>query len=146
YQVQGSKVYKTILIPTASGDVAIPPISFVYFDPSVPGYKTLKSPAMTVHVKPAPAGAAPLAATPSNSAAPQGINILNEDIRYIRTPASIKPQGPPLYQRMGYRLTNALVLLGFLVCGVLPVYRRMFLSNPDLLRFKNAKGQAEQWI
>src|SRR5208282_2100323 len=32
-QVQGSKVFKTVLIPTASGDLRVPPLSFVFFDP-----------------------------------------------------------------------------------------------------------------
>lgn len=143
YQVQGSKVFKTVLIPTTSGEPTIPSISFVYFDPEERAYKTLHSRALAVNVKPAPAGS-PSAATvyPSYGSPAPGIRMLTEDIRYIRTPTSLSSQGPPLYKRKGFRLFHLGMFLLWLGGGLFSWYRRSFLSNPTLIRFRNARARA----
>jgi hypothetical protein len=143
YRVQGSKTFKTVLIPTASGDQTLPALTFVYFDPAAGTYKTLKSKPLNVHVKPAPAGSTPPAfnSGPGNTTAP-GIKVLNQDIRYIKTPASISSQSGMLYRMRAYLGVNALAFLALVGSGLLPLYRRLFLSDPDRVRFRNARSQA----
>src|SRR5262249_13031574 len=145
YHVQGSKVFKTILIPTASGDLTIPSVSFVYFDPAAHAYKTLKSRPLTVHVAPGAAGAAApaLGNGPAGPAPWAGIKLFNEDIRYIKTPSSLFSQGPLLYRTRAYRWVNAFAFLMLFGSGMVPLYRRLFLSNPVLRRFKNARSTAK---
>jgi hypothetical protein len=147
YRVQGSKVYKTVLIPIASGDLTIPSISFVYFDPSEQIYKTLKTKPLTIQVKPGPAGSTSpsVGATPGSQAAP-GIKVLNEDIRYIKTPPSLATQGKPLHRRTSFQLMNALAFLFLIGSGLAAAYRKLFLSDPAQQRFRNARSKSNSWI
>lgn len=142
YQVRGSKVFKTVLIPTTSGDLTIPPISYVYFDPETRTYKTLTTRAFTVRVAAAPAGAnpAPIVYSPSAPQGP-GIQVLGEDIRYIKTPASLRSQADPLYRQKWVWLVNGLSFLFAAGSGLIPLYRKVFLSNPALLRFRHAREE-----
>jgi len=149
-QVSGSKVFKTVLIPIASGELTIPPVPFVFFDTGSRSYRTIKSRPLTVHVVPGAAGSAgaapnwsqaPASAGGSSTAVP-GIKLLGEDIRYIRTPGSIAQEGEPLYKRGWYRWLH-LILLGLLMLGgVARLYYRLFLSNTKLYRFRKARERA----
>ncbi len=82
----GSKVYKTVIVPRASGVFTIPPIEFSYFDVKDKTYKTIKSNAIDLEVSPsANTSAAPLS---FSSASAQGVNggveQILQDIRYIK--------------------------------------------------------------
>jgi len=145
-EVQGSKVFKTVLIPTASGDVRIPPISFVYFDPAAREYKTISSRPFTVHVTPAAAGTTTPAQTFTGPAAAPGIRMLGEDIRYIKTPSEISSQRHPLYRNRFFLALNGLLMAAAGGTGLFALYRRLFHSNQTLMRFKAAKGQAESLV
>jgi hypothetical protein len=144
YRVQGSKVYKSVLIPTASGELTVPPVSFVYFDPTARAYKTLRSQSIVVHVKPAEGGATPSIPGDRPGTAVPGIKRLNEDIHYIKTPGSITSQHGPLYRSPVYIGLNALAVLGFLGIAIIPLYRRLFLSDPVRLRFREAPRRLQQ--
>ena len=148
-QVTGSKVFKTVLIPTASGDMTIPSVPFVFFDPASHAYRTIKSRPLTIHITPGVAGGA-LPAMPAGSLSPSasnaqvapGIKLLGEDIRYIRTPQAIASQGEPLYRRAWYQWLH-LFLLGCLALGgVARLYYRFFLSDTTLYRFRKAREKA----
>ncbi len=147
YRVQGSKVFKTVLIPTASGNVSIPPVRFVYFSPEAQAYKTLHSKAVEVRVQPAAPGSAPepLPSAPGGSTAP-GIQVLNQDIHYIKTPATLISQGKPLYRSRLFLAFNLFALLGLMASACVPLYRRILLSNPKRRRFQEARKLAHQRI
>ena len=145
YHVQGSKVFKTVLIPTASGTLNIPSIPFVYFDPVARAYKTLKSKALEVRVQAAPPGSTPaplMGASAASGVPAPGIKVLNEDIRYIKTPASLANRGRPLYRSLWFLAINGLAFLILIISGTIPVYERVFLSNPARQRFREAKKEA----
>ncbi len=146
-EVRGSKVFKTVLIPTTSGDLTIPTLSYVYFDTEAKAYKTLASKAFTLKVL---AGTGPQksadpssplgpAASPSRTA---GIQRLAEDIHYIRTSEKISSQGRPLYQHAWFRWLHFFSLMGIGGFGFIRLYQRLFLSDRAAARFKNAKGTA----
>ncbi len=149
-EVAGSKVFKTVLIPTVSGELTIPSIAFAYFDPSARAYRTVRSRPVTAHVTPGSNGAAgataytppiPGAPNPEPSSTP-GIKLLGEDIRYIRAPGTITSKGEPLYRRTWYRWFH-LILLGFLALGgLVRLYYRLFMSNTALYRFRKAREQS----
>jgi hypothetical protein len=149
-QVSGSKVYKTVLIPTASGELAIPPVPFVYFDTATHAYRTLRSRPIAVHVSPGAmdttgAGAAGVGSYPSTAqplASAPGIKLLGEDIRYIRTPAEIHSEGEPLYRRAWFRILHILLASLVLLGGLARLYHRLFLSNTALHHFRRAREQA----
>ncbi len=144
--VQGSKVFKTVLIPTASGELKIPSIPFVYFDSETRSYRTISTRAFSVRILPGSGGAsaAPMlvATSPGAPPATPGIQMLGDDIRYIETPSHIADQGPPLYRRRWFLILQGLLLLG-LAAGILfKLYERLFLSDRKLWRFKTALSRA----
>lgn len=53
--VRGRKSFEITLIPTAAGDLEIPPLKFSYFDPIKGRYQTLKTPVYQIKVLPGPA-------------------------------------------------------------------------------------------
>lgn len=149
YRVSGSKVFKTVLIPTTSGDLRIPPVSFVYFDPETHAYKTLTTRAFTAHVTPGAAGAAsdirgsggqvPGGLTPSVT---PGIQRLADDIRYIRTPSNISSQHVPLYRQTWFVALHVLTFIGVLGLGLYRLVMTLFFSNERQQRFKSASARA----
>ncbi len=144
-QVQGSKVFKTVLIPTASGDLQIPAVYFVFFDSDAHAYKTIASRPLTVHVSPAgPGGAAPAAPYSSAPSSTPGIRLLGEDIRYIRTPSQLSAQGGPLYKSRLFQIFNALFLFGVIAAALYRLYSLFFLSNTALARFEQAREETEK--
>jgi hypothetical protein len=146
-EVSGSKVFKTVLIPTASGELTIPPVSFSYFDTSAHLYRSIKSHPLVIHVSPGTGGQAGVVGSgpaPSGlqpTSAP-GIKMLGEDIRYIHTPASVESQGEPLYRRAWFRWLH-IFLAGLLGLGALArLYHLLFLSDTRLYRFRRAREEA----
>ncbi len=147
--VEGSKVFKTVLIPTASGGVTIPAIPFTYFDLGERAYKTIYSKPLTIQVSPAPEGGATMASPQGASGAPligstqPGVKRLGDDIRYIHTPENIPSVGEPLYKRTWFRVLH-LMLLGLLLAGVLVrFYFRLFMSNTAFYRYRKALPRAK---
>lgn len=147
YKVQGSKVFKTVLIPTASGDVTIPPVPFTYFDPGAREYKTIQSRAITVRVSPGSGNGATMPTSGGGAmggtASGPGIQMLSEDIRYIQTPTKIFSQQPFLYKQSWFRWFHMVFLLLVGGFGLFRLYQKIFLSNTRLTRFKTARPQAQ---
>ncbi|MBW8686032.1 BatD family protein [Chitinophaga rhizophila] len=50
--LSGSRQFEYVLMPQEAGDQTIPPVEFSYFDVASNSYKTVRSEAFTVHVKP----------------------------------------------------------------------------------------------
>ena len=80
----GSKVYKTVIVPRASGNFTVPAVEFSYFDTKDKLYKTVKSNSVTLDVSPsdtvssAPITFAPGAVLNQNG----GVEQIVQDIRY----------------------------------------------------------------
>lgn len=147
YQVRGSKVFKTVLIPTASGDLTIPAIAFTFFEPESASYRTVNSRAFVVHVAPGNGTTTPSVTTPGSAMSPNdgsapGIRMLSEDIRYIKTPSQVSSLGKPLYQRRGFRWFHGLIFLLLGGFGLVRLYRHWFLSDSKLTRFRTARADA----
>ena len=78
YRVQGSKVFKTVLIPRASGKLTIPAIKYSYFNPAAKSYKTVQSKPITLNVLPGEKEEPKIIT-------PEGIKLIGTDIRHIKT-------------------------------------------------------------
>jgi len=144
-RVTGSKIYKTVLIPTASGSLVIPPVPFSYFDTAARRYQTLQSKSFTLRVTPGAGGTSSgpsvTGAAGSVSNTPQ-IQRLAEDIHYIKTPTGIVSQKPFWVHRVGFWLFQIVILLAFLIGAGVRIYQRVFLSVNPRNRFKNAAPRA----
>lgn len=82
----GSKVYKTVIVPRASGVFTIPPIEFSYFDVKSNQYKTIKSNSIDLDVSPSSAAtSAPISFSSSPAQGSNGgVERIVQDIRYIK--------------------------------------------------------------
>ncbi len=82
----GSKVYKTVIVPRASGVFTIPPIEFSYFDVKDNKYKTIKSNSIDLEVSPSSAAtSAPISFSSSSvQGSNGGVERIVQDIRYIK--------------------------------------------------------------
>ena len=92
YEVKGSKVFKTVLVPRKAGKLTISPVKYTYFDPADKKYRTISSDPITLNVAQGPKEDAGYANLPSMPQA-EGIRVFDSDIRFI------KPAGRYTYGR-----------------------------------------------
>ncbi len=110
-KTEGYKIFKTALVPAASGIYTIPSIKWSYFDPESNTYKTIHTNPITLQVSPSTKtdsgfdfGAA---ASTTN-----GFQTLGKDIAYLKT--TLRPDISVLEKVSAWRLINwiMLVILG----------------------------------
>ena len=140
--IEGSKTFKTIIVPSATGILRIPPIEYSYFDPAEKAYVVLKSQAISVTVKPGVAGssAVPYA---GNAGGLTGVKTLQSDIRFLKSaPGRAVSAGSPIGLIFWVML---LIPAGFMVMGA-GVYRLRSKADRDPLaaRVRSARAQAER--
>jgi hypothetical protein len=103
----GTRTFEYLIIPRASGDFAIDPIQFSYFNPSQRDYTTLSSEKFKLKVNKGSGS--------SSESADQGeVKYLASDIRYLmEPPLNIHPIGNGLYGKLIYWLLLMVPVLGF---------------------------------
>ena len=77
----GSVVFDYIAVPRHQGKFELPPVEFCYFDPDAREYKTVNSEAYTIEVEKGKGGGS----SASQNYSKEEIEMLNSDIRYIKT-------------------------------------------------------------
>ena len=114
-KITSTKVFKTVLVPSASGVYTIPAVKWSYFNPVSHTYKTLQTEPITLQISPASKtnsgfdfGAA--------AAAAAGIQTLGQDIAYLKTAPA--PAATPL-SRLSVWQTLNWVMLALLAASVL---------------------------
>lgn len=140
--VRGSKVFKTVLVPRASGRLRIPAIPVSYFDPARREYATAETRPLEVEVAP---GAAQAPAPAYVASSPQGgatITQLAQDIRHIHGP---RRQGPVRWAAALSRSLWLHLLLSalFLLSLGSFLHQQRLLNDPAGARFRQALGKAE---
>ncbi len=132
--VEGEKVTETVLVPKKAGSFTIPELEFSYYDYKAKTYRTIKTSAHTISVKP---GAEPEETSSNNSAGVQPVeqeevSVTGTDIRYIKTindPHLTATR--PLYKMPLYWLFNSLLFLASLALMI--VSNRRVDSQKSLL-------------
>ncbi len=118
--VAGEKTFTQVLIPNRSGDLKIPSIPFVFFDPVQGRYRTVETGALGIQVLP-----------PNTVGAGSGrhdVVALGEDILYIRTGVGAdlrRPAGSPFTGRVWVHL----IPLGAIAVGAYFRRRRQALDD-----------------
>lgn len=109
--VEGEKVTETVLVPKKAGIYTIPALEFSYFDYKAKAYRTIKTSAHRLDVKP---GAEPEEAPASPGVQPvdqEEVWITGKDIRYIKTFEDPRATAArPLYKNPIYWMINFLFL------------------------------------
>ena len=143
----GNKSIEYLAIPRAAGDYTIPELSFSYFDIQEGKYKTLSTPAYTLHVRRAPGqttdGEQVQTYTNVNK---EDIKQLGSDIRYINTaelPLIYTPEREPLSTSTILLIDMLIFLLSMLV---LLIGRKLIKDNADQMgiRYKRANKVAQK--
>jgi len=141
--VQGSKTFKAVMIPKATGKITIPAISFSFFNPETGKYQTVSSLPLELNVQQGDAAAQQMSFTPGAQAE---VTSLSEDIHYI------KENGGDVYFS---KLPGKLAALGLvnltalLLCGLAFGFEKFnALRNSDtaLLRYRKAYPAAKTRI
>ncbi len=108
--INGSKEFKVLLIPQVSGQLVIPPASFVYFNPAKNDYLIETTPEIALNVKPGALGQAEQetqmqSGTPGQPAS--GIRMIERDIRFLKT-GKVRPISQPFYRQPFFLFLNFL--------------------------------------
>ena len=83
YEVKGSKVFKTVLVPRKAGKLTSPQVKYTYFDPADKKYRTISSDPITLNVAQGPKEDTGYANLPSMPQA-EGIRVFDSDIRFMK--------------------------------------------------------------
>lgn len=147
-ELSGTRIFSKALVPLEAGELEIPPIRLVYFDPETASFKTASTGAVQLHVAPAD-GEEDLGLTESRApgAGKVQVRILASDILPIQK--GIEAVAPPPFGHRATPLWLAGVLLPpLLYLGLLVGERRRrhFASNVGLKRRKEAFGLAQKAI
>ncbi len=113
-QIRGYKVFKTVLVPVASGIYTLPAVAWSYFNPAEKAYKILKTEPIQLKVSPSTKTGAGIdfgAADPSN-----GFQTLGKDISYLKTTHA---PAPGLLARLSTWQTLNWLMLAVLALSVL---------------------------
>lgn len=145
-RVRGVKTYRTLLRPEITGNLSLPPIRYVYFDPGTNRFEQVQVPGLTLKVLPGE-GSAALPPTGGISASPEpvapGVKMVSRDIRYLKTAVPLTPAGPP-WPRWLWLAGFGLPLLG--LSGIWAWQRRrdLLVADPVYARRLAAARNARQ--
>lgn len=135
--MQGSRTYKQVLVPTQPGDLAVPAITYTYFDPTLGEYQTIGSQPILVRVSPDSSPAQLGQPTPGTTlTAANGATL-----RPMKAaPARWSASAAPLVERPAYWLLAAapLVMLGGVAAWEIG-RRRLAATDGDRQRRRSAK-------
>lgn len=143
----GNKSIEYLAIPRAAGDYTIPELSFSYFDIQEGKYKTLSTPAYTLHVRRAPGQTTDGEQVQTyTNVSKEDIKQLGSDIRYIDTaelPLIYTPEREPLSTSTILLIDMLIFLLSMLV---LLIGRKLIKDNADQMgiRYKRANKVAQK--
>jgi len=139
----GTKTIEYMAIPRFGGEFDIPEIKFSYFDIKSGTYKTLSSEAFHLQVDKGEGGEGGNAPVISNFSTQQNLNMLGEDIRYIKlTGAHFTQNKDIFFGSISYILVYVIITLLFALFFI--IYRKQLKENANiaLVRTKKANKMA----
>ena len=124
----GSMVFDYIAVPRHQGKFELPPVEFCYFDPDSKEYKTLNTEGYTIDVEKGKGSSN----TAAQNYSKEEIEMLNSDIRYIKTrkPDYINADEASLLGTSRIWLLYVIALVIFLI--LVFVFRRYTVANADV--------------
>ncbi|MBI4386179.1 MAG: protein BatD [Elusimicrobia bacterium] len=143
--VQGSKTFKTVLVPRASGRLSIPSVPFSYFDPARQSY--VRAGTQTIELEISPASAtSPAASFVASSAAAPELSAIGEDIRYIHESQRRNTVSAGLVAFGRLNTLHILPFSAFLLSLGLHLYRKKINADPAGARLRAALSNAQRSI
>jgi hypothetical protein len=139
----GTKTIEYMAIPRYGGDFEIPAVKFSYFDPQSGTYKTLASEPFSLQVDKEEGRVGETSPVVSNFSNRQNLNLLGEDIRYIKLSNARFVQNRDIFfGSITYVLSY--VVIAFLFILFFIIYRKQVKENANiaLVRTKKANKTA----
>ena len=135
--VTGNKVFEYIAVPRYKGDYEIPAVEFCYFDPESKSYKTLKTQPYQIKVAQGATRSA------SDMAAQKELELLNSDIRYIKSGAdNLQSVDELFFASASYWITLAVLFLFLIVMSIYLRIHGQNLQNAARMKGKRANSVA----
>ena len=135
-KISGSKVIEYVLVPRFKGEYTIAPILFSYFDPAKKKYITLKTNPISLSVLEGDVPTSGLLA--GSSLSKQEVELLGQDIRYIKESAEFYLIGRKLYKDWLYIFSYFFPLLGLVIAWRYSIHRNQLRGNIGLARRRKA--------
>jgi len=132
----GSKQYDYLIIPRQPGDYKIDGHVFSYFDPSTGKYATISSPEYNLKITGEPSKNLNTGVT--STVSKQDVNMLGQDIRYIKTNTPLFEQKREFFGTMSYYALYATPALLFI--GLIMVKRRNEDMAADVVGTKRRRA------
>lgn len=134
--VQGKIGFEYLFLPRYAGDYTIPPVKFVYFDPSSRKYITKQSQPFELHVE---KGEGQQTATVMSTLSKEDVRFIGKDIRYIKQDNMVLiHRGAIFFGTLNYYL---LVVAGAVVLLILFLFNQhQIKENANVARVKNRKA------
>lgn len=134
-----SKTYEYVLIPRREGDFTIGPLSFPYYDPVKKSYEVSKTGDFPIKVLP---GDKMITVAAAGNGGGRDVELLAEDIKFIKTEAALVPLGDGPYGPRWVWGTLCIPLILFFLSLLWKSYHDRYLSDPVLVRRRNASKNA----
>ncbi|MCD8186319.1 MAG: BatD family protein [Rikenellaceae bacterium] len=140
--ITGTKTFSTPFIARAEGEYTIPPVEFVYFDPSSERYQTLRTPNYTMHIG-EDTGSGGNSPGLVSGVSKEELKILGEDIRFIRiSDPRLRKSGSVFLYSAGYWIVLLIIIAAFAGAMLYLQKQIKFRNNTTLVRNKRAQKVA----
>jgi len=137
--ISGSKTSEYLIIPRRAGQFKIPPVEFSYFDLSKQQYVVQQSPEYVINVE----GTVSTSATPAISGiTKEEVELLGEDIRYIKTGGRLKKQDEFLFATWQFAGVYAAPVLLFALLFAYKRREEKLSGNVALMKNRRANKEA----
>ncbi|MFH1824645.1 MAG: BatD family protein [Candidatus Firestonebacteria bacterium] len=137
YEVSGSKVFKTVIVPRKSGKSTIPSVRYSFFDYIEKKYKISSSSPMEFLVKQGTKEETPRQVV---ALSPEGVKILGKDIRYIKQ--KIAFERPLLYKNLVFVIIILSLPIGLLMAWPVRQFNKRRKKDEIGLRASRAYAKA----
>ena len=132
--VEGSMIYDILAVPRHPGKFEIPPIEFVYFNTATQKYETVKSEGFTLNVAKG-SGSAKV----SDFTGQEDLQLLNKDIRHIKTGASRQHSLDDFFfGSTGYWCS--LIILAVIFISLFVIFRQRAIENANITKQRGKRA------
>ncbi len=134
--LNGSVTFEYLFIPRFAGNFTIPPIEFIYFNPSNRQFETRATNAFNIKVE---KGSDDPNSSVVSSFSKEDVKMIGKDIRYIKQNKSkLKPKGSSFYGTFEFYSIYLLSLIAFVIIFVLN--RKKIKENSNLVLVRNKRA------
>jgi len=133
--LNGNISFEYLFLPRYAGDYTIPPVNFVYFDPSNGRYTTKSSQEFKIHVA---KGDGSQTSNVRSIFSKEDVKYLGKDIRFIKNNIELRPKGAIFFGSFIFYLIYLVGILGLLALYLF--YQKRIRENANVARMKNKKA------